>query len=502
MPQHVRVGIVGTGFSGLGMAIGLKKEGIDDFVIFERAKAVGGTWRDNTYPGCQCDVPSHLYSFSFALNPNWSRTYSKQPEIWDYLRGCAERFGVMPHVKFDHEVRGARWDEAQNVWRIETSQGSWSSDVLISANGGLAEPRMPEIPGIEDFSGEIMHSAKWNVERKLEGERVAVIGTGASAIQIVPMIQPHVAQMSVFQRTPAWVLPHTDRPITDFERKLYRRVPMAQRLVRGSIYAAREALVVGLAKDPRFVKPIRRLATMNLYKHVKDRDLRKKLTPRYSPGCKRLLLSDNFYPALTQPNTELVTDGVTRVTKNGIVTSDGREREYDAIIFATGFRVTDNPVLDHVYGRGGRSLSEVWSDNGMRAYLGTTVTGFPNLFLMTGPNTGIGHTSLLVMIEAQIRYIKDALRFMDRRRVATVEVKEDSLERFNDEIQSKMSRTVWNAGGCASWYLDDHGRNTTLWPDFTFRFRARTRRFDPEHYDVTPGYTATGRDSVEQAASA
>jgi cation diffusion facilitator CzcD-associated flavoprotein CzcO len=314
------------------------------------------------------------------------------------------------------------------------------------------------------------------------------------------MIQPHVAHLSVFQRTPAWVLPHTDRRITETERRLYRRFPAAQRLVRNSIYAAREMLVFGLAKDQRYIKPLRRVATVHMHKQVKDRELRKKLTPRYSPGCKRLLLSDNFYPTLTKPNVELVTDQISEVSKVGIVTRDGHEHRFDTLIFATGFRVTDNPVLQRIHGRDGRSLSETWSSTGMQAYLGTTVAGFPNFFMMTGPNTGIGHTSLLVMIESQIRYVLDALRFMDRRRVSQLEVRPEVVTSFNEELQRKMSRTVWNAGGCASWYLDEHGRNTTLWPDFTWKFRARTRRFDPESYDTVPGFAPSRL--IEEATSA
>lgn len=488
MSNHVRVAIVGSGFSGLGVAIALKREAIEDFVVFERAHDLGGTWRDNTYPGCQCDVPSHLYSFSFALNPNWTRTFSMQPEIWEYLRACAHDFGVVPHIRFGHNVESAAWDADDRLWRISTSRGDWTAEVLVSANGGLAEPRTPDIPGIESFAGGIIHSAQWDVRNRLEGQRVAVIGTGASAIQIVPKIQPSVAHLSVFQRTPAWVFPHTDRRITNFERALFRRVPMAQRAVRAGIYGARELLVFGLTKDERFIRPLRRVAAAHLYKQVKDPELRRKLLPHYSPGCKRMLLSDDFYPALTQENVDLVTDPITEVYEGGIVTADGHKREFDTLVCATGFRVTDNPVLERVYGNDGRSLSEVWAETGMRAYLGTTVPGFPNLFMMTGPNTGQGHTSLLVMIEAQINYVMDALRFMTRHRVATVEVREPVVSAFNEELQRKLARTVWNRGGCSSWYLDEQGRNTTLWPDFTWRFRQRTRRFDPQNYAITPGF--------------
>ena len=480
--RHARIGIIGTGFSGLGLAIRLKRAGVENFVVFERADDVGGTWRDNTYPGCQCDVPSHLYSFSFRMNPNWTRTYSPQPEIFDYLRECAEESGVLPHLIFDHEVRGAAWDTERRSWKLETSQGPWEVDVLVSANGGLAEPATPPLDGLESFEGDVWHSAAWNKNSDLSGKKVAVIGTGASAIQIVPRIQPHVDKLFVYQRTPAWVLPHTDRPTRAWERRLYKRLPFLQRLVRLGIYSARVFLVIGLAKIPRLVEPLRRIALLHLKKSVKDPELRKKLRPRYSPGCKRLLLSNDFYPALAKDNTELVTEGIQSIGPSAIVSRDGTKREIDTIIFATGFRVTDNPVMNLITGRKGRTLAEVWADRGMRAYLGTTVEEFPNFFMLTGPNTGIGHTSLLVMIEAQINYIVEALRHMTERDVDTIEVRRPVVEDFNTKLQAKSSRTVWTMGGCASWYLDSQGRNATIWPDFTWRFRQLTRHFKPEDY--------------------
>ena len=485
-PSHARVAIIGTGFAGIGMAVGLKRSGIDDFVLLERAGDVGGTWRDNSYPGCQCDVPSHLYSFSFAPNPGWSRTYSPQPEIFDYLRDCADRFGVRPHVRFGHEVCDATWDEDEQRWRLETTKGVLTADVLVAANGPLSEPSVPPIPGRERFRGTSFHSASWDHDHDLAGRRVAIIGTGASAIQIVPRIQPHVDALTVFQRTPAWVLPHTDRPTTRLERRLYARLPVLQRLVRAGIYATRELVVVGLAKDPRFVKPIRRLAESHLRRHVEDPELRAKLTPQYSPGCKRLLLSDDYYPALTAGNVDVVTDPITEIREHSVVTADGAEHEVDTIVYATGFHVTDNPMADRVHGAGGRSMADAWAADGARAYKGTTVTGFPNLFLLAGPNTGIGHTSLVVMIEAQVRYVLDALGWLEREGVAAVDVRADALDAFDREVQRKMKRTVWNAGGCASWYLDERGRNSTLWPDFTWRFRRLLRRFDAERYDVVP----------------
>jgi cation diffusion facilitator CzcD-associated flavoprotein CzcO len=477
-----RIGIVGTGFAGLGAAIGLKRAGIDDFVVFERAADVGGTWRDNTYPGCQCDVPSHLYSFSFRPNPEWSRTYSTQPEIHRYLQRCAAESDVLPHVRFEHDVTNTSWLESEARWRVETSRGTWHVDYLILGHGGLATPSIPEIPGLESFTGRIVHSAAWDEGLDLDNQRVAVIGTGASAIQIVPRIQPKVARLHVFQRTPAWVLPHSDRPISDRERALYRRVPLAQKIVRAAIYAARELLVVGMAKRPRALKPLRAVAVKHLRSSVKDRELRRKLTPRYSPGCKRLLLSNEFYPALAAWNSELVTDAIREVKPSSIVTADGTEREIDCLVFATGFRVTDNPALSRVHGIGERSLRDAWHEAGMSAYLGTTVPGYPNLFLMTGPNTGIGHTSLVVMIEAQIKYIVDCIRYMGKHDLDTVEVKAEVADAFNEEVQTKMRRTVWTMGGCVSWYLDDKGRNSTLWPDFTWRFMRATRRFEPRDY--------------------
>ena len=483
--NHIRVAIVGTGFSGLGMAIRLRETGIP-FVVFERSSDVGGTWRDNTYPGCQCDVPSHLYSFSFAPNPEWSRTYSPQPEIWAYLRDCVDRYSIGPHILFDHEVIDAGWDEDEGVWRLDTTGGSWTADVLISGNGGLSEPAIPRLPGLESFEGTYFHSAAWDHSHDLSGRKVAVIGTGASAIQFIPRIQPVVESVHVFQRTPAWVLPHTDRPTTETERRLYRRFPMLQKAVRAAIYGAREILVLGLAKNTRLLRPLELIARRHLRNQVPDRELRRKLIPRFAPGCKRLLLSNDYLPTLLRPNVELVTEGIEEVGPRSIVTADGTEREIDTIIFGTGFRVTDNPVMDKLRGSDGRSLAKVWADGGMRAYLGTSVAGFPNLFLLTGPNTGIGHTSLLVMIEAQIRYVMDCLRLMEHRDIARVEVKPDVLAAFNDELQDKTGPTVWSSGGCSSWYLDADGRNATLWPDFTWKFKLRTRRFDENDYVLTP----------------
>jgi cation diffusion facilitator CzcD-associated flavoprotein CzcO len=484
MSDHHRVAIIGTGFAGLGMAIRLKHADLHDFIVLERAPDIGGTWRDNTYPGCQCDVPSHLYSFSFAPNPGWSRTFSHQEEIWDYLRDCAERFGITPHVRLNTEVLESAWDEEAGVWRLETSSGNLTADVIVSGTGALSEPAIPDLPGLKDFEGAAFHSAQWDHDFDLQDKRVAVIGTGASSIQFVPRIQPKVGKLHLFQRTPPWVLPHSDRPITGPERRAYRRLPLLQRLMRSGIYWARETFVLPFAR-PRLAKLPERMGRRHLRKQVPDPELRRKLTPDYTFGCKRALLSNDYYPALTQPNVEVVTDGVAEVRPNSIVAADGTVREVDAIIFGTGFRVQDMPVIERVHGRDGVSLAENWRES-MQAYLGTTVAGFPNFFMLLGPNTGLGHTSVVVMVEAQIAYVMDALRAMDRHDWRTLEVREEAQRAYNERIQAGLRGTVWNAGGCASWYLDRSGRNTTLWPSFTWRFRERTRRFDPAPYVAGP----------------
>ncbi|HEU4947988.1 MAG TPA: NAD(P)/FAD-dependent oxidoreductase [Kribbella sp.] len=478
---RTRIAVIGTGFAGLGMAIRLKQAGYDDFVLLERAEDVGGTWRDNTYPGCRCDVPSHLYSFSFAPNPEWSSTFSPQPEIEAYLRKVTDDFGIRPHIRFGHAVESARWEAGS--WRVQTSQGELTADILVSGMGPLAEPSYPELPGIETFEGPVFHSAEWDHELELSGRKVAVIGTGASAIQLVPAIQPDVEELHVFQRTAPWVLPRTDRRISDLERAVYRRFPLVQKAVRAGIYWGRESLVLGFAKLPAIMRQGQKLAAKHLHEQIRDPGLRARLTPDYTLGCKRILISDDYYPAIAQPNVDVVTDPIREVTPTGIVTADGVKREVDTIIYGTGFRVTDLPVMDLVRGREGRTLREAWAD-GMEAHLGTAVAGFPNLFLLIGPNTGLGHSSMVFMIESQIAYILDAVRTMDAAGLAEVEVRPQVQREFVDSVRSSMRNTVWTRGGCTSWYLDSEGRNTTLWPSFSFRFRQLTRRFDAGQYAV------------------
>ncbi|HEX2296952.1 MAG TPA: NAD(P)/FAD-dependent oxidoreductase [Pseudonocardiaceae bacterium] len=481
--RHHHVIVVGTGFAGLGMAIRLRRQGITDFVVLERAGDVGGTWRDNDYPGCACDVPSHLYSFSFELNPSWSRSFSSQQEIWDYLRHCTDSYGIRPHIRFHHEVLDAAWDHAQQRWRVRTTQGEFTSDVLVTGTGALSDPSIPDISGLESFTGRVFHSAQWEHDYDLHGQRVAVVGTGASAIQFVPQIQPAVAALTVFQRTPPWILPRNDRDNTGFEHKLYRKVPGLQRLVRAGIYWARELAVPGFTRHPRLLKAAEWMARRHLRRQVSDPVLREKLTPDYAIGCKRILLSDDYLPALTEPNVEVVASGLSEVGPNWVRATDGTCREVDAIIFGTGFHVTDMPIAARIRDRDGRTLADTWSE-GAQAHRGTTVAGFPNLFILVGPNTGLGHTSMIYMIESQVAYTGEALRYLRRSGATALEVRADAQAAYNDTVQAQLTGTVWNAGGCTSWYLDSQGRNTTLWPTFTWRFRRATRTFQPAEYVV------------------
>jgi cation diffusion facilitator CzcD-associated flavoprotein CzcO len=497
--RHHRIAIVGTGFSGLGMAIRLKQDGEEDFVLLERASDIGGTWRDNTYPGCRCDVPSHLYSFSFAPNPNWSSTFSPQPEILAYLKDCAERFGVRPQIRFDTELESATWDDEDGLWKIETSNGAMTADILIAAQGPLSDPSMPEVPGLDSFEGKAFHSARWDHDHDLSGERVAVIGTGASAIQFVPEIQPKVAKLHVFQRTAPWVIPHRNRPMKRFERALYRLFPPAQLAMRAGIYWARESFVLQF-RHHAIGKLLERIPMMHMHKQIKDPELRRKLTPSYSMGCKRILPANEWYPALAQPNVEVVSGGLTEVRPRSVVAEDGTEVEVDTIIFGTGFHVTDVPIADRVRGRDGRTLTETWNGS-MQAYKGTTVAGYPNLFFLVGPNTGLGHTSIVFVIESQIAYVLDALRTMRRRGAHTLEVRDEAQAAYNAELDRMTEGTVWVSGGCTSYYIDRNGHNSALWPTYTWPFRRQLREFDTAAYALGGRVPDPGAGR-EQAAAA
>ena len=497
-PTHLRVAVVGAGFGGLGAAIGLRQAGIDDFLVFERAGDVGGTWWDNSYPGCACDVPSHLYSFSFAPNPRWTRSFSPQQEIWEYLRDCARRFGILPHLRLRHEVRQARWDERRQRWRVETSRGTWTADVLVAATGPLSEPKVPALPGLDGFRGTVFHSARWDHSHDLTGRQVAVVGTGASAIQFVPAIQPRVGRLRVFQRTAPWVLPRRDRALTAAERWLFRTVPSVQRLARWSIYWMRESWTLGFL-HPRVMRLPQRLARRHLQAAVPDPALRARLTPDYTLGCKRVLLSNDYLPALARPNVEVVTAGIREVRPHGILTDDGVEHPADTIIFGTGFHVSDPPVGELVRGQDGRTLAEAWAGS-PKAFLGTTVAGFPNLFLLLGPNTGGGSTSVILMIEAQVEYLLRVLAYMRAAGVAAVEPRPEAQRTYVAGVDARMRPTVWSAGGCASWYRDGTGRISAIWPGFATAYRRRARRFDPALHLTVP-HRATQPPTAAPAGS-
>jgi cation diffusion facilitator CzcD-associated flavoprotein CzcO len=500
LPSHVDVAVIGSGFAGLATALGLLREGRRDFVVLERAGTLGGTWRDNSYPGCACDVPSHLYSFSFAPNPDWTRSFAGQPEIQAYLQRTAERAGLSPFLRFDAELESAGWDAAARRWRLRTSRGALTARVLVAGTGPLSEPAVPALPGLDRFAGTTFHSAAWRHDHDVTGERVAVVGTGASAIQFVPHLQPRARHLSVFQRTAPWVLPRRDRAITAAERAVFRRLPAAQRLARAGIYWGRESWVLGFTGNQRVMAVAERQARRYLREQVPDPQLRERLTPRYRLGCKRVLLSNDYYPALIRPNVTLVTDRITEVLPHGVVTVDGAgrstEHPADTIVFGTGFTVTDPPVARRVTGADGRTLAEHWAATGMQAYHGLAVAGFPNFFMLVGPNTGLGHSSIIYMIETQVAYLMAALRTMDAAGLAAIEPRPQVQAGYNAGLQRQLAGTVWNAGGCASWYLDAHGRNTTLWPSFTFSFRRRLRRFDLADY---VGHPAPSREPVVAA---
>ena len=476
------VAIIGSGFSGLGMAIRMMQEGRKDFVVLEKGAEVGGTWRDNTYPGCACDVPSHLYSFSFERQSSWSRMYPKQSELLVYLRHCADKYEVRSRIRFNTALSEARFDEANNWWLITTASGeTLTARSLVTGMGGLSRPSIPKVPGIEKFKGPAFHSAQWDHQFDFNGKRVAVIGTGASAIQFVPELQKTVAQLHLFQRTPPWILPKADRPITGRERWMMEWVPGYMRLFRNLIYWRQEMMAIGFTLKPSLMAKAKKFALNYLQRKVADPILRAKLTPDYEMGCKRILLTNNYFPALCQPNVTVHdTRDMTEVTENGIIVN-GVEQPVDAIIYGTGFRATDVFTPLRILGRNGVDINDVWNGRGIEAYYGTTVAGYPNLFMLLGPNTGLGHNSIVFMIESQINYVLKCLDLMRQRRSSSMECLPQAQRDFNAELEAAMRGTVW-AGGCKSWYFDANGRNVTLWPGFTFSYWWKMKKVAVESY--------------------
>jgi len=481
--------IVGAGFAGLAAAIKLQEAGERDFVVIEKDSDVGGTWHINTYPGAECDVPSQLYSYSFALNPDWSKVYSPQQEIWDYTKRIAEDAGVLDRFVFNTAVVSAKWDDTAQRWQVTTTDSEYAARTIISGSGGLSEPRLPEIEGIDTFQGEVFHSARWNHDVDLTGKRVAVIGSGASAIQLVPELQKivgHMGHVDVYQRTPNWVIPRNERRFSSVEKAIFRHVPGAQRVARAAVYTQLESRAPAFTRFPALLKVVENQCKKNIATAIKDPELVAKVTPTYRAGCKRILISNAWYPALAADNVDLVTDPIAKITGDAVVTADGEERPIDVLVVATGFYVTEPPIAKHITGREGRTLGDVWDEHGMAAYKGTTINGFPNLFQIVGPNTALGHSSMIFMIESQVRYIVDAARTMRREGLGAVGPSAAAKEEWTATMRERMKPTVWTTGGCASWYLDKFGNNTTLWPGQTFTFRGHLSRFDVDQYDSYP----------------
>ncbi|TKA04627.1 flavin-containing monooxygenase [Actinacidiphila oryziradicis] len=476
-----RVVIVGSGFSGLCVAIKLKKAGIHDFVLLEKESDVGGTWRDNTYPGAACDVPSVLYSYSFRQNPNWTRLFPSWRELHAYLREVVDVYGLRPHLRFGVEVEEMLFDEPSNTWTVNTSTGeSIRTNFVVNATGVLSKPVVPEIAGLESFTGTMFHSARWDHDHDFTGRRVAVIGTGASAVQFVPEVAAQAGQLYVFQRSPHWVTPREDQEIPEARRRRYRRLPFVQRLERWRTYWEFERLARGFLGHPKVVEGYHQRALEFLRTSVPDDELRARLTPDYTPGCKRRLVSDDWYPALQRPNVELVTTGLSEVTADSVVLTDGTTRKVDTIVFGTGFAATDFMAPMKVFGVGGAEISDVWKD-GAATKLGISTSAFPNLFMMLGPNTALGHNSMVFMIEAQTRYIVGAIRHALAKRIPAVELRPEVQEKAYRDTQRKMKKTVW-VSGCRSWYQSAEGRIDTLWPATTVSYWWQTKRFRPGDY--------------------
>jgi cation diffusion facilitator CzcD-associated flavoprotein CzcO len=482
-PNHFEIAIAGAGFSGLGIAMKLQHAGVEDFVILERADDLGGTWRDNTYPGCACDIPSVLYSWTDEQNPRWSQAFAGQQEIWDYMRGVVARHDLTPHIRFNHEVREMRWDDGARRWEIDTSRGRITANVAISAVGGLADPAIPAIPGLERFRGNAFHSARWDHDHDLTGREVAVIGTGASAIQLVPEIQPLVKRLHLFQRTPPWVLPRANPEIPAGWRRQFERHPRLLRAVRQAAFSLFESFHV-MFTHPRLMALSERRARAHIARQVRDARLREKLTPNYRLGCKRILGSNDWYPAICADNVELVTEGIREITPDGIIDRSGTEHVVDTIVFGTGFQVSDPPISHRVTGPDGKTLAQSWQGS-PKAYLGLAVAGFPNFFMLLGPNTGLGHNSVLLMVEAQIDYVIKALAHRRAYGLARIEPRPEAQAKFIAEIDEGTRGSVWTAGGCVSWYLDRTGRNSTLWPGSVRAYQRRLARFDPGDYRTT-----------------
>ncbi|MGA9715151.1 MAG: NAD(P)/FAD-dependent oxidoreductase [Aeromicrobium sp.] len=487
--------IIGTGFAGMGMAMKLRESGREDFTILEKAHDVGGTWRDNTYPGCECDIPSHMYSFSYELNTEWSKSFSGQQEIWAYMRKVADDQGIRPYIDFGVEVTGATWDEDRQRWTVNTASGeTYECRVLVAGVGGLHIPNIPEITGADTFAGPIFHSARWDHSVDLTGKKVVVIGTGASAIQFVPIVAEQVSQLTVFQRTPPWVLPKKDKPTAQWRKTVFEKVPGAHRAYRNALYWTLESRALGFNGHLNFLPIAERIVKGHLKKTVPDAELRAKLTPDYRLGCKRVLQSNTYYPTFLRDNVELNTNGTATIVSDGVIDGHGVKHEADVIIYGTGFHVIDAFDYLDIKGRDGLDLAAQFREHGVETYMGMMINGFPNLAFMLGPNTALGHNSVVFMIEQQTKFIIKLIDEMDARGVVAAEPTLDAQTAFNIEIQRLVEKGIWTQGGCTSWYLDSHGKNRTIWPKFTFQYWWETRKINaPDFAWSSPQTSGEGR---------
>lgn len=474
--------VIGIGFSGIGMAIELQKMG-QDFIVLEEASDIGGTWHLNTYPGVACDIPSHFYSFSFEPKADWKHLYSYGGEIHAYLNSIVDKYKLRQHVKLNTRVARAYWDNDSSRWHVITQSGDeYVAQFLVSGVGALHIPLTPEFQDRDVFTGPAFHSAQWDHSVDLTGKRVAVIGTGASAIQIVPGIIRKVKELHLYQRTPAWVLPFGNPKISPQLQQAFSTVPGLRKAFRFSIYALQEALGYGMTKHPALLKGLEMVAKSYMRRVISDSELREKLTPTYRAGCKRLGKSVKYMPALANPKSTVITDGIDRFTERGIV-AGGIEREVDVIVYATGFHVTDSINSLDITGADGTTLADLWDREGMQTLRGVTVAGWPNLFILLGPNTGLGHNSVIYMIESQIKYVSQAIKAVRKTGAQAIMPKRSAQDRFNEDLQRKLEGSVWNTGGCASYYLDKHGKNRTLWSGFTWQYRLAVRKLKPGEYE-------------------
>ncbi len=482
-PQIV---IIGSGFGGLCMAIQLKKAGIDNFTILEKASSVGGTWRDNDYPGAASDVQSHLYSYSFAPKSDWSRKFGSQQEIRGYMEDCVKEYGLAPHLLFNTEVVAASFDQKLGLWIIETTDGDViQSQVLVTASGQLNRPAFPKLKGIENFKGKVFHSARWEHDYDLNGKNVAVIGTGASAIQFVPQIVSKVKNLKLFQRSGAWVIAKPDRAFNKLEQKLFANFPIVDRAYRASIYWKNESRALGFTRFGKVLQVFSLEARLLALRHIRDADKRKKIIPDYMIGCKRILISNDWYPAINQKNLDLITDNIASVEADAIITQDGKRHIVDTIIYGTGFQTTDFLAPMRVTGLNGLDLNDAWRD-GAQAYKGMCVSGFPNLFMLYGPNTNLAHSSIIIMLEAQVNYAKLCIQALNKTKMQYMDVKPERLEAYSISMQTQLKKSVWDSG-CTSWYKHESGKNTANWPGFTFSYKLITSTLNLKDYHLQRG---------------